>query len=293
MKIKIVTAIFSNLFGTDLGGRMNRGGHYRHSLKSLLKMSDADFVCYTKEDEIEDLKHFFYEEHNFTEDKIKFKLYDLYNFEFSEKIKKIKNIDEVKKSDRCSEIQYSKFIWCMEECKDESYDYVFWFDAGLSHCGIIPPKYRPFTTGYWETYYESTIFDNKFINNMAKYSDDGLVICLKENQKNFWMGTVPSSYYKDYDNVFHIIGGFFGGKIDQMKKYCNLFFDYLNKLLDNETVLYAEENIMTVIYFNHNYLFKPKYFEIWWHEGLSIEGLDMIEYTKINKSFYKVLEEFA
>ena len=37
MKTKIVTAIYDNLFGSDLGGRINRGGHYRHSLKSLLK----------------------------------------------------------------------------------------------------------------------------------------------------------------------------------------------------------------------------------------------------------------
>ena len=64
MKTKIVTAIYDNLFGSDLGGRINRGGHYRHSLRSLLKMNDADFVCYTSEEEIEDLKKFFYVDNN-------------------------------------------------------------------------------------------------------------------------------------------------------------------------------------------------------------------------------------
>ena len=31
----------------------------------LLKMSNADFVCYTSEEEIQDLKHFFYVENKF------------------------------------------------------------------------------------------------------------------------------------------------------------------------------------------------------------------------------------
>ena len=38
MKTKIITAIYSNLHGTDLGGRLSRQGHYYWSLLSLLKM---------------------------------------------------------------------------------------------------------------------------------------------------------------------------------------------------------------------------------------------------------------
>jgi hypothetical protein len=70
MKTKIITAIYDNLFGSDLGGRINRGGHYRYSLRSLLKMTDADFVCYTSEEEIEDLKHFFYVDNNVSSEKL-------------------------------------------------------------------------------------------------------------------------------------------------------------------------------------------------------------------------------
>jgi hypothetical protein len=45
MKVKFITAIYSNLNGTDYGGRQNRGNHYRWSLISLLRMTDADFIC--------------------------------------------------------------------------------------------------------------------------------------------------------------------------------------------------------------------------------------------------------
>jgi hypothetical protein len=56
MRVKIMTSIYSDLYGSELGGRHGRKDHYRFSLLSLLKMSQADFVCYTSEREIDDLK---------------------------------------------------------------------------------------------------------------------------------------------------------------------------------------------------------------------------------------------
>ena len=72
MKTKIITAIYSNLHGTDLGGRPSRYGHYCWSLLSLLKMTDADFLCYTSDSEHNGLVNFFYNEHNINPEKIKF-----------------------------------------------------------------------------------------------------------------------------------------------------------------------------------------------------------------------------
>ena len=60
MSVKFITSIYSNLHGTEFGGRIGRGGHYRFSLLSLLKMSNADFLCYTSDQEIDSLKSFFY-----------------------------------------------------------------------------------------------------------------------------------------------------------------------------------------------------------------------------------------
>ena len=89
MKTKIITSIYSDLHGSDLGGRPSRGGHYRYSLRTLLKMTDADFVCYTSESELEGLQQFFYVENGISDKKLIFKTFDLRNFILTEKINKI------------------------------------------------------------------------------------------------------------------------------------------------------------------------------------------------------------
>ena len=72
MRVKFITCIYSDLYGTDLGGRQCRYHHYRFSLLSLLKMTNADFLCYTSDREIESLKSFFYVENKVSENKLKF-----------------------------------------------------------------------------------------------------------------------------------------------------------------------------------------------------------------------------
>jgi hypothetical protein len=120
-KVKFITCIYDNLFGTELGGRIGRGGHYRNSLLSILKMTDADFVCYTSEREKPDLEFFFYETYKIDRSKLVIKSFDIQNTILKDIISKYKNIDSVKKGDRCVEIQYMKFIWFLME--DMSYDY--------------------------------------------------------------------------------------------------------------------------------------------------------------------------
>jgi hypothetical protein len=102
-------------------------------------MTDADFLCYTSAEELPSLETFFYEENNISKDKLEFKVYDISNTKFRDLINKYKDLEGTKRSDRCVEIQYSKFHWWWNE--DKSYDYYYWIDAGLSHCGIIPDKY--------------------------------------------------------------------------------------------------------------------------------------------------------
>jgi len=290
MKTKIVTSIYSDLHGTELGGRPSRGGHYRYSLRTLLKMTDADFVCYTSENELESLKTFFYTENNISEERLVFKTFDLRNFSLTNKINRIKNIEETKHSDRCVEIQYCKFIWSLLELNIGDYENIFWFDSGLSHSGLFPPKYMN-NIGYWEQNYETTLLNNNFLQNLIKFTGDKIVLCTKENVNNFWSGTVPNEYYFEHCMERHIIGGFFGGLKSSMENYCNLFLDYTNKLLDNEPRLYHEENIMTLMYYNHIDLHQPLFFDIWWHEEDKVPGIDLHEYTKTRKSFYKIIEE--
>ena len=199
MKTLFVTCLYSNLFKSEFGGRDSRDGHYKNSLKSLLKISDAKFICYTSTEQINDLENFFYKQNKFTENQIIFKIFDLKNCEFHKQITEKKNLQQNLLKDRCYEIQYYKFFWCLENCKDNNFDYVFWIDAGLSHCGLIPPKYLNQTGTYWEKYFESKLFNNIFLKNLINHAQNKIVICAKENVRNFWEKTVPKNYYKKFN----------------------------------------------------------------------------------------------
>jgi len=290
MKTLFVTCLYSKLFGSEFGGRDSRDGHYKNSLKSLLKMSDAKFICYTSENQLEDLKTFFYKQNKFNEDQIQFKIFNLKNCEYHQQISELRKTQSNLLQDRCYEIQYSKFFWCLENCNNSDFDYVYWIDAGLSHSGLIPPKYLDQTKGYWEKYFESELFNNKFLNNLIKYTGEKIVVCAKENQRNYWSKTLPKKYYNKYSLDRHIIGGLFGGKKEKLKHFCDLFNKEIKKVLNNEVDLYLEENIMSLIFSNNNELFNPLLFDIWWHEEDYIPGVDLKELTLKEKSFYKIIE---
>lgn len=288
MKIKFITSIYSDLHGTEFGGRPNRGSHYRYSLLSLLKMTDADFLCYTSDREINDLIKFFYEDNGISSDKLKFEIFDIGNTKFKELISQHKNIEEVKHSDRCVEVQYSKFHWWWKE--DKSYDYYYWIDAGLSHCGLIPDKYLT-EVGPMRCYYESNLFNNTFLKNLIEDTGDKFILLGKENDRNYWSGTVDPKWYTNYDRSIHIVGGLFGGHRDKWDNVVNIFENYLENLLTTEKITYHEEVIMTLMYFNHKELFERKHFDIWWCSDNCPPGTDPKLFEQ-NKSFFRILEEF-
>lgn len=287
-KVKFLTAIYSDLNGTEFGGRQSRNAHYRYSLLSLLKMTEADFVCYTSDREYQSLRDFFYKENQVSEDKLKLIVFDLNNHYFLNLFKQYKDYEFAKKGDRCMEIQYMKFIWFLSE--DMSYDYYFWIDAGLSHCGLIPEKYLTHNHVI-RRYYESNLFNNKFLNNLINNTKDKFTIIGKENVRNYWSNTVNPKHFKNYDRTIHVIGGLFGGKKELWYDIVDMFKNYVNQVTKEDNKVYHEEDIMTLMFRNHQEMFINYYFETWWHENEKISGLDMLEHLKINKSFYKILEE--
>ena len=288
MSVKFITCIYSDLSGTGYGGRHARGGHYKFSLLSLLKMTDADFLCYTSEREMESLKNFFYTQNNISESQLKFQIFNLNDTKFQSHLSKFKDYDSAKTGDRCLEIQYSKFHWWWNE--DKSYDYYYWIDAGLSHCGLIPLKYLTSDDSQGR-YYESNLFSNDFLKNLVEDTGDKFLILGKDNERNYWSGTVPEKWYTEYDRSIHIIGGLFGGHKDKWDNIVNLFEDYLEKLLTTEERTFHEEVVMTLMYFNHKELFERKHFDIWWCSDNCPPGTNPKLFEQ-NKSFFRILEEF-
>ena len=111
---------------------------YRSKVSELCRIYDLLGYEYGYGNE---LKSFFYKQNNFNEDQIQFKIFDLKNCEHHQKISELRKTQSNLLHDRCYEIQYSKFFWCLENSINPNFDYVFWIDAGLSHSGLIPPKY--------------------------------------------------------------------------------------------------------------------------------------------------------
>ena len=288
MSVKIITSIYSDLYGTEFGGRVGRGGHYRFSLLSLLKITDADFLCYTSDREIESLQSFFYNENGVSPEKLQFQVFDIGNTKFKDLINSYKNIEETKKSDRCIEVQYSKFHWWSNE--DKSYDYYYWIDAGLSHCGLIPLKYLT-STHPQGRYYESNLFNNDFIKNVIEDTGDKFLLLGKENDRNYWSGTVDRKWYTEYDRSIHIIGGMFGGHRDKWDEVVNIFEGYTKNIIEEDKGLPHEEHVMSLMYVNHRELFERKHFDIWWCRDNAPSGVTD-ELFEQNKSFFRILEEF-
>ena len=120
---------------------------------------------------------------------------------------------------------------------------------------------------------------------------DKFLILGKENDRNYWSGTVDQKWYKEYDRSIHIIGGLFGGHRDKWDNIVTLFENYTQSILTNDVGLPHEEQIMTLMYVNHKELFERKHFDIWWCRDNAPQGTSD-ELFQRNKSFYKILEEF-
>ncbi len=299
MKVKFVTAIYSNLYGSKFGGRQGRIHHYKYSLLSLMRMSDADFTCYTSKEEINSLENFFYIENNLSINKLKFIEYDLESGPLQNLIFKYKDYEEAKTSHRCFELQYLKLHWILD-CitKENNYNYFFWIDAGLSHCGLLPIKYltmnekKNYSLGYEvKDYFNSSLFDNILLKSIVNFTGDK-IFAVAKNTINGIERFAPNKYFALNPTHNHIIGGIFGAKKHLMKNLIEMFNFWANKILNDTQSLYSEEEILTVVYAKNKEIFNLKIFDIWWHEDSGVIGMtDNPLFFKNKKSFYKILEE--
>lgn len=288
MKVKFVTCIYNNLYGTEYGGRPARSIHYSYSLLSILNISNATFVLYTSPEEVEEHTKFFYEENKISHTHLIIKSFDLKDSKYFNEIRNNKDLDKIKTIDRCYEIQFNKFYWLEKEIED-NFTHYYWIDAGLSHVGLFPSKFST-TNNSPQRYYSYSVFNNKLLQNLIDYTEESVFILGKDNTGgNFWSQTLPSKYYTEYNRSVHIIGGLFGGKKAQVQEYINLFDELLIKVLENGE-LYFEELLMSTLYFNYTDKFKMKYFQIWWHDESGLFPKDHTIYQE-NISFYKIFED--
>lgn len=263
MKSKFVTAIYSNLNGTKYGGRQSRFYHYRYSLLSILKITDADFVCYTSAEEVDELKLFFYIENKIPIQKLKLIPYSLDNGSLQNLIQSHKDYEKAKKSDRCIEVQYLKFDWLSNSITCDSYDNYYWIDAGLSYCGLFPNKYLNLNIKDHpiKYYYECSIFSNEFLKCLSCFHKEKIFIIGRNNSQKLEQRVPEEFFSKNEQFKYHTIGGLFGGNAKYIKNLCKLF-SLTSEAITNKTKnLYSEEQILSVIYSNNQNFFILKNFD--------------------------------
>lgn len=267
MKTLIVTSIYSNLWGTEFGGRSSRYHHYRLSLLNMLNMKPTKVICFVPQDELEDLKRYFYIQNNISESLLEFKVFDLKNSKYFNMIKSKKDIETMKTFDRCFEIQYNKFYWVESLSEIHDYDRIYWFDAGLSHSGLFPDCFA--YGGSFERNYQFNVFNNLFLDKINEISKEKFLIVCKNNTEEFyWSVSIPQKYYDVYCKDLHVVGGFFGGTPQKYMELIERFDILLSDLLINEKGLYMEEQIISCLLYRDTSFFETLVFDDWYKKDI-------------------------
>lgn len=263
MKTLVYTSIYSNLWKTDFGGRPGRGLHYRHSLLNMLNLGADKFICFTDEKELDSLKDWFYIQNKVPETLLEFIAFNLTDSKYFEDIAKLKDLDQVRTSDRCYEVQYNKFFWIDNIPDIEDYSKVYWFDAGLSHGGLFPAQYS--SGGGYESNFNFTLFNRDFLDHLNNLTENRFLLISKNNRgAYYWSTTLPRKFYSKYSNAEHIVGGFFGGTLEMFKQIKADFNSLLSLLLNEEQELYFEELIMSCMYQNNKEKYITLNFDDWY-----------------------------
>lgn len=279
MDITFVTCVYTNLFNTEFGGRINFDNRYKFGLISLFKMN-SNFIIYTWKKDVDNLINFLNE--NKPEDyNSKFLVlgFDLNESPVYNDIKKIKNVENQKKSERSYDLMINKFIFVSESIKNNYFDsdYFFWIDAGLSHCCLFPNKYMITNEGGWKQFSDCVLFSSELKDSLKKFDK----VLLFRNNSQYADG----DYYSD---DWYIIGGMWGGNKKNTNWFCDLITTKFLYEVNINKKLYLDEALVTKIVKQDQSNFDFVDFDLWHHENSGDWVQDII---KGKKSFYKFFEE--
>ena len=287
----IVTCFYTNLHGTKYGGRSDREHHYLHSLASLLKITNADFIIYCDPLQEPMLKAFI---EPIAKTKVTIYRYSLEDFYMKELFAQYKDFDHAVVSQRCQEIQYLKSYWMNEV---EGYDWVFWIDAGISYSGLIPYKHMITQKADTFEYYNSVLYCNDILNGMKKAAADKfLMFAINNNYPVWYRRNILDGEFHTID--YHAIAGILGGKINSVKHFHKTFDSAARDITETLHMIYDEESIYQIMWDNNPEFFNIQKFEMWWHEDNinsiykdHLNHIETEELVKNLKSFYNVLED--
>jgi hypothetical protein len=264
MKTKFVTAFYTDIKGFPFFGHeyFAREERYLHSLRVLNNMEN-EIICYCNDTEIEKLKKHV-ESFNLTN--VTLKVSNLKDFPLSERMEKIKTDTEGFKF--YHEVDWNK-IFLLQKEYDETYDYIYWIDVGLSHHGLFPNKYNPnseLATGMsydFNTYSFTNLFNNRLVVGLNNFVGDKLINL--SNELKFHSTTELNNILQGgYEYRGLSVGGILGGHISKLKFFIERFFELGNKSLDQNFIL-NHEAIISFMYEESKENFETFLFQTWYH----------------------------
>jgi hypothetical protein len=251
---------------------------FHYSLVSISKTNE-DIVCYCSYKEIDILKKILLE---FSITNVTLKEFELENLPFHSIMKGIRLSNPQKFFEFPHEVMWAKYYFLNLEF-DESYDYHYWIDAGLSHSGLFPIKYN--SGGFDgmssnpETYNYPKIFNENLFTKINNFSSDKL---LNITTRTIGFNVDDIITYLEVPNIYFeslTIGGIVGGNSRLIKWYCEKYFEYGDLCLKNNYIL-DNEQILGAITHIHPDNFNTFIFDTWYHEDWknwpSFEDFDFI-----------------
>jgi len=265
MRTKLVTAFYTDIIGFPFFGHdaFARHERYLHSLRTLNNM-DTEIVCYCNDTQF-DLMTKYCEDYNLTN--VTIKISNLKDYPNSQRM-----ID-LKKSNNSfnfyHEVDWNKLFLLSKEY-DESYDYIYWIDCGLSHRGLFLLKYNPNAdkiTGLsrdWENYSFTNLFCPELFPKINNWVGDKL-INLANTMFSHNVNELNRVYNNNHDYKHMSVGGILGGHISKL----NWFIDEFNRIADiclDSNYILNHEAMITKINFENSDMFKTYDFNTWYHD---------------------------
>jgi len=167
------------------------------------------------------------------------------------------------------EVDWNKLFLLSKEY-DESYDYIYWIDCGLSHRGLFLLKYNPNAdkiTGLsrdWENYSFTNLFCPELFPKINNWVGDKL-INLANTMFSHNVNELNRVYNNNHDYKHMSVGGILGGHISKLNWFINEFNRIADICLDSNYIL-NHEAMITKINFENSDMFKTYDFNTWYHD---------------------------
>lgn len=265
MRTKLVTAFYTDIIGFPFFGHdaFARHERYLHSLRTLNNMN-TEIICYCNDTQF-DMMIKYCEEYNLTN--VTIKVSNLKDYPNSQRMIDIKSSNN--QFNFYHEVDWNK-LYLLSKEYDETYDYIYWIDCGLSHRGLFLLKYNPYPekiTGLsrdWENYSFTNLFSPELFPKINNWVGDKL-INLANTMFSHNVNDLRSVYNDTHDYRHMSVGGILGGHTSKLQWFITEFNRVSNICLDNKFIL-NHEAIITKMEFENSDMYRTYSFDTWYHE---------------------------